>query len=206
MEYEFTLKFICSEQDGLVDDAVEKLGAAGCNDALAGIGVPGRIALSFAHSAESAQTAILSALADVKHALPFAQLIEVSPDWVGLSDVAEVVGVSRQNIRKLIVTHPTSFPPPVHAGSTPIWHLALVLQWLQPRHQYPIAQSLLEVAHTAMQINIAKEAELLSPELRQALRVWIADPAPTDRRIGGPTLQCWNDDLRFNHEPTGSAT
>lgn len=56
-----------------------------------------------------------------------------------------------------------------------------------------------------MQINIAKEAELLSPELRQALQVWIVDHAPTDRRIGEPTPQCRDDDLRLNHEPAGSA-
>jgi predicted DNA-binding transcriptional regulator AlpA len=173
MDYEFTLKFKISEQDHLVDDAVERLGVAGCDDALVGIGVPGRIALSFTRSAESAQTAILSALVEIKRALPSAQLIEAGPDWVGLTDVAEIVGVSRQNIRKLMVTHPASFPPPVHDGNASIWHLALVLQWLQPRGPYPITQSLLDVAHAAMQINIVKEAELLSPEVYQELRTLV---------------------------------
>lgn len=174
MDYEFILKFKIFEQDTPIDDAVERLGAVGCNDALVGIGVPGRIALSFTRSAESAQVAVLDALAEVKRALPSAQLIEAGPDWVGLTDVAEVVGVSRQNIRKLMVTHPASFPAAVHEGSASIWHLAPVLQWLQPRGPYPIAPSLMEVALTAMQINIAKEAECLLPELHQELRNLVA--------------------------------
>ena len=101
MEYDFTLKFKLSDSDCDFDQLVDRLGEAGCTDALAGIGVPGRIAIDFTREASSAKDAILSALADVKGAIPTAQLIEVGPDFVGLTDVAQLVGVSRQNMRKL---------------------------------------------------------------------------------------------------------
>jgi hypothetical protein len=80
------------------------------------LGQPGRIALNFCRQAKSAENALLSALADVKKALPDAILIEAAPDYVGLSDVADSVGVSRQNLRKLMLQHHASFPVPVHEG------------------------------------------------------------------------------------------
>lgn len=51
---------------------------------------PGQIALEFTRTAASAQAAMTSALADVKRAIPFVQLIEAMPDFVGLSDAAGV--------------------------------------------------------------------------------------------------------------------
>jgi hypothetical protein len=99
------------------DDLVERLGTAGCDDALVGVGQPGRIALNFSHEADSAQGAIFSALADVKKAIPGAKLIEVSPDFVGVTEVVEFAGVSRQNMRKFWLTHATSFPAPTHERS-----------------------------------------------------------------------------------------
>lgn len=40
-----------------------------------------------------------SALLDLRSVLQSAKLIEVAPDLVGLTDVAEIVGVSPQNMR-----------------------------------------------------------------------------------------------------------
>ena len=62
-------------------------------------------------------------------------MIEVAPDLVGLTDVADIVGVSRQNMRKLMLAHPGSFPAPVHEGSASIWHLR-TLAWLQAKGSY----------------------------------------------------------------------
>ena len=45
MEFSFTLKYQLSDDDCNLDELVERLGAAGCDDALVGIGQPGRIAL-----------------------------------------------------------------------------------------------------------------------------------------------------------------
>lgn len=110
MEYTFTLKYQLADNDRTPDILVERLGEAGCDDALVGIGQPGRLALEFTREAESADAAVRSALADVRHAVPSARLIEVAPDLVGLTDVAEMVGVSRQNMRKLMLANPGSFP------------------------------------------------------------------------------------------------
>src|SRR5690606_11754617 len=152
MEYTFTLKYQLADDDRNPDVLVERLGEAGCDDALVGIGQPGRLALEFIREAENADAAVRSALADVRSAVPSARLIEVAPDLVGLTDVAEMVGVSRQNMRKLMLANPGSFPAPVHEGSASIWHLADVLTWLQARGSYSLARDVLEVAQVALQV------------------------------------------------------
>lgn len=161
MEYTFTLKYQLIEDDRDPDALVERLGEAGCDDALVGTGQPGRLALEFTREAESADAAVRSALADVRRAVPSARLIEVAPDLVGLTDVAEIVGVSRQNMRKLMLAHPGSFPAPVHEGSASIWHLADVLAWLQAKGSYSLTRDVQEVARVALQVNVAKEGRRL---------------------------------------------
>ena len=161
MEYTFTLKYQLADEDRDADALVERLGEAGCDDALVGIGQPGRLALEFTREAADADEAVRSALADVRHAAPSARLIEVAPDLVGLTDVADIVGVSRQNMRKLMLAHPGSFPAPVHEGSASIWHLADVLAWFQAKGSYTLAKDVLEVARVALQVNVAKEGRRL---------------------------------------------
>jgi hypothetical protein len=80
MEYDFVLKFKLAEGSADSNDLVERLGEAGCDDAVVGIGQPGRIALKFTREADSAQQAFISALEDVRRAIPDAELIEASPD------------------------------------------------------------------------------------------------------------------------------
>lgn len=173
MEYDFTLKFKLPDSDTDPDELVERLGAAGCDDALVGTGMRGRLALAFTRKAKTAKVAVFSALADVRKAIQNVELVEAAPDFVGLSDVAEIAAVSRQNMRKLMVTHVDSFPPPIHDGSASVWHLALVLQWLQERG-YTIERRILEVATTAMQLNVTREAQLVPPAVRKELREAVA--------------------------------
>lgn len=161
MEYTFTLKFHLPDETTNIDDAIERLGAAGCDDALVGIGLPGRIALEFTRDADSAIAALSSALADVKRALPSSQLIEVSPDLVGLTDVADKVGVSRQNMRKLMLNHASTFPVPVHEGTTSLWHMLDVLAWLRERGGYLVSPELMEVSQVALWMNLRKESARL---------------------------------------------
>lgn len=161
MEYIFTLKYQLADDDRDPDALVERLGEAGCDDALVGIGQPGRLALEFTRDALDAGAAVRSALADVRRVVPSARLIEVAPDLVGLTDVAEIVGVSRQNMRKLMLAHPGSFPAPVHEGRASIWHLADVLAWLQTRSSYSLDEAVLDVARVALQVNVAKEGRRL---------------------------------------------
>jgi len=79
MEFEFTLKFTLTTDSPGVDELVECLGAAGCDDALVGTGQSGRISLEFTREADSKKLAIFSALADAKRAIPTAKLLEVAP-------------------------------------------------------------------------------------------------------------------------------
>jgi hypothetical protein len=167
MEYVFTLKYQIANEDP--DELVERLGAAGCDDALVGTGQAGRLALEFTRNARNAHAAMLSALREVRNALPDAKLIEATPDLVGLTDVADMVGVSRQNMRKLMVGHGTRFPPPVHEGSSALWHLADVLGWLKDKGNYEVDESLIEIAISTRQINIAKEVRLLPPKLQSEI-------------------------------------
>jgi hypothetical protein len=92
MEYEFTLKFALPANHQPVHELLERLGEAGCEDALVGAGQPGRIALDFTRDADSAKNAIFSALDAVRSAIPGAKLLEVTPDFVGLSDIFDCAG------------------------------------------------------------------------------------------------------------------
>ena len=88
MEYPFTLKYALTPADADIDAVMERLGVQGCTDAIAGVGQPGRIALQFTRSANSAQAALQSALTDVAQAIPLAVLVEVDADHLGETDVA----------------------------------------------------------------------------------------------------------------------
>ncbi|MFM0218371.1 MULTISPECIES: helix-turn-helix transcriptional regulator [Paraburkholderia] len=174
MEYTFTLKYKLAAQDCDLDAIVERLGEAGCDDATIGVGQPGRLALVFSREGTSALEALVSALGDIKEAVPSARLVEAGPDFVGLTDVAEIAGVSRQNMRKLMLSHAVEFPPPVHEGSASVWHLSDVLDWLNSRGGYDINAEVFDVARSAKQINLAKEARGLEPRLNRRLECLVA--------------------------------
>lgn len=167
-EYEFTLKFRLPEAEGDPGQFVGALAEAGCDDATIGIGQRGRIALDFAREANSALEAIRSAVRAVRHAIPGAQLIEALPDLVGLTDVADLVGCTRQNIRKLMICNPATFPVAVHEGTQSLWHLRPVLTWFCEAQKRKIDPWLIEVSEVTMKLNIAREARGLSAtELRK---------------------------------------
>lgn len=174
MKYNFVLRFKLAEGSAEVNDLVERLGEAGCNDALVGIGQPGRIALNFTREAKSARQAFVSALEDVRRAIPDAELIEASPDLAGLTDIAELVGVTRQNMRKLMVSHARTFPAPIHEGSVSLWHLAPVLEWLGAQAGYEIERALIEISRMAMRINVAKESRRLKPPVEERISALVA--------------------------------
>ena len=140
-EYEFTLKFRLPDAQADPEQFLDALDEAGCDDAAIGIGQPGRVALDFTREARTA--------------------FEASPDFVGLTDVADIAGFTRQNMRKLMVSHVATFPVAIHEGTPSLWHLATVLSWLQENQKRPVDGVLLEVARTNMSLNIAKEARQL---------------------------------------------
>lgn len=168
-EFEFTLKFAIPEalEPGQLE---ERLFEAGCDDAILGLGQAGRLALSFTREANSAEAALVSALKDVRKAIPKARLVEAGPDLVGISDIARLLDFSRQNMRKLIQTHLANFPLPLHEGKSAIWHLADVLEWFIQRQDRPVENSLVQVAKASMGVNLARESKRMNPILNEQLR------------------------------------
>lgn len=168
MEYCFNLRYQLDNPDADPDALVERLGEGGCDDALVGIGLRGRLALAFSREAATAEEAMFSAIKDVWRAVPELRLLEVSPDLVGLSDVAERMNCSRQNMRKLMLSDPAGFPASVHEGNSALWHLADVLGWMKVRG-YAVPEEDLAVARLAMQVNLARSRWRVSPEVQSAV-------------------------------------
>ena len=56
MEFTFVLKYQLSNEDDDMDALVERLGEAGCDDALVGTGQPGRLALEFVREAPTGRS------------------------------------------------------------------------------------------------------------------------------------------------------
>jgi predicted DNA-binding transcriptional regulator AlpA len=167
--YEFELRFSLPATSQNPEDFISRLAEAGCTDALVGIGQAGRLALQFTRDANSAFEAIMSAINNIKSAIPEASLIEAAPDFVGLTDIADILGHSRQNIRKLMMNNLASFPTPIHQGKTMLWHLSSILSWVKQSNRYEVDEMLLDVASTNMQLNIVKETVHLDATIREQL-------------------------------------
>lgn len=172
--YDFTLRFALPSAGMDMDEVADRLYGHGCDDALIGIGHRGMIALDFTREAPSARAAIMSAITDVSRAVTGAVLVEVAPDVVGVTDIAEMVGCSRQNIRQLLVSCTGTGLVPVHEGKQTLWHLAQVLRWLADEKSYRISDALIDLAETTMQVNLAIDALQADPEVEEELRALLA--------------------------------
>lgn len=155
-EYDFTLKYRLGKPNEDAETYLKGLAESGCEDAIVGIGQNGRIALNFIREAETALDAITSALSDVQKAIPEAKLVEATPDFVGITDIADLFGFSRQYMRKLIHTKGATFPEPVHEGKPSLWHLTDILAWFQDHESRNIPTEVLEVSKINMQLNVYK--------------------------------------------------
>lgn len=153
-EFEFTLHFTLPDTDVSLEQHLDRLFDAGCDDALVGIGAFGQVALAFTRSARTAREAVLTALGDVHRALPGARLLEATPDLVGLTEVADLMAFSRQNMRKILVTQGKTAPEPVHQGRPGLWHLHHMLTWLASGG-YQVDPRLADLAEVTMQANLA---------------------------------------------------
>lgn len=158
MEYEFTLKFALGDPNAEPEGVIGALHEQGCDDALIGIGKRGRIALDFSREADSAEQAVSSAIADVRRAIPGARFIEATPDFVGVTDIAKILGCSRQNVTKILVASGSRFPDPVHEGSAAIWHLESVLTWLSEHQGRDFDARLVEISRVTMRCNHLRDA------------------------------------------------
>ena len=182
-EYEFTLKFNLQNAQTDPQEYVELLGRNGCDDALLGIGQRGRIAFSFIRGSTSAYEAVLSAIEDIRKVLPNARLVEAAPDLVGLTEIAELLGFTRQNMRKLMIRAGATFPAPVRDGKPTIWHLSQILVWINKTRKYEVDEALIDVAKTNMEINLATAIQDLDPKSLQKVLSAYLDMAGTVSNI-----------------------
>jgi hypothetical protein len=154
--FDFTLTFSILKYGPNPENYLDALFEAGCDDAIVGTGMPGSIALNFSRGANSAEDAIQQAVCDVRKAIPDAELIELRPDLVGISDIAGLLGCSRQNIRKLATNGGLNFPRPTVSGSVPLWHFYEVANWLLKNSRTKIKpkEEDVEIAKVTFQKNL----------------------------------------------------
>ena len=155
-EYDFTLKYRLGSPDEDAERYLELLAESGCGDAVVGIAQSGRASFNFIREAESALEAIASAISDVQEAIPDAKLVEATPDFVGVTDVADLFGVSRQYMRQLIYAKGASFPEPVHEGKPSLWHLSDILTWFREYESRDVQAEVYDVSKINMQLNVFK--------------------------------------------------
>jgi len=160
MNYNFSLIFRLPEEAPATDQLIEALGEAGCDDAIVGTGHPARIALEFDREADNVTEAVNSAIRDTESAIPGVELMEATPDLVGLTDVAEIAGISRQALRKLMHTR-RDFPRPAHCGNPSLWHLAPILDWLEQEGRYNVPAALQVVSRQTLRLNAQIQNQLV---------------------------------------------
>ena len=169
--YTFMLNFVLPDRAADPEQYLDALYEAGCDDAVVGVGQHGMIGLDFTRAARSADEAIRSAISNVRAAIPGAALIQAGPDLVGLSQMAEIFGFSRQNMRKYANRQsggPAAFPPPVVLGDPSLWHLAEIVAWLRQNTSVQPQDDVLEVSKAAAKLNFEVERKRLKRMLERA--------------------------------------
>lgn len=103
-----------------------------------------------------AELPLRSAVSDVQRAIPEALLIEAGPDYVGLTEIAELLGISRQAMRKTMAKNIETFPLPVHEGNPSLWHLKDVLMWMREEQGRAVDVRVEEVSVVACRVNLGR--------------------------------------------------
>lgn len=170
--YEFVLTFALKDSNADPLDYSDALYEAGCDDATVGVGKRGSIALDFSREAPDAKTAIQSAIDAVLKAIPGAELVEAKPDLVNLSDLAEMVGCSRQNVRKYaageIRTAQSPFPLPAFTGAPDLWHLLEVVAWLSEHTELRPPKEVMEISAVNYRVNLESQRRRMKHIQRKA--------------------------------------
>lgn len=137
--YHFSL--VLSGVSSATESLEDALFEAGCDDALVCF-YNHSVYLEFDRRAESLREAIASAISDVENSrLPVRVESVDAGDFVGLSDMAELSGLSRQAVAMLKdgKRGDGSFPSPVLRleGSQPLWKWSQVARWLFQHGKIP---------------------------------------------------------------------
>ncbi|WP_051999929.1 hypothetical protein [Caenispirillum salinarum] len=152
--FRFDLAFALADPSQDVEELLDPLFEAGCDDALIGWNGKGSLGATFSREADCAATAIRTGIRDVQTGAPGAALYLVDPDLVSASDIAFMVECSRQNVRKHLEKNAPDMPSPAHLGNPALWHLAEIGPWLIANTPLRIPRETLEVAREAMRINL----------------------------------------------------
>ncbi len=154
--YNFTLTLsgVTSDTQGLED----ALFASGCDDAL--ICFYGTsVYLEFDRESEALATAVLTAIKNIESAGIDACVESVDSALVGLSDIAELTGMSRQAIALLKdgARGSRNFPNPVQRikGNSPLWRWKTVAEWLVKEGRLETNSPLVKNARVLENINLA---------------------------------------------------
>ena len=170
-DYTFVLNFALPGGQDDPEQYLDALYESGCDDAAVGVGQHGMVGLDFTRAARSAEDAIRSAVANVRTAIPGATLVQAGPDLVGLTQMAEICGFSRQNMRKYATGQSgasEAFPPPVIVGDPSLWHLAEIVAWLRLNTAVQPPDDVLEVSKAAAKLNFEVERKRLKKILQLA--------------------------------------
>lgn len=163
--YNFFLKYkVPTKYFDDIEATLDLIYEAGCDDAMVNYGTTGIIKLDCDTTAGSAQDAFDIMSAKFKKAIPEARLVEAGPDLVEATEIARVMGVSRQRFRQLFTQNADSFPHYIHGGSTQVWHLAQVIGWVLSNNRTLAkgdANQLFDLSRAAMKFNKATTEELL---------------------------------------------
>lgn len=176
--YNFTLLF--TGPDALSPENFEALVAAGCDDASFGE-TDGRQLADFDRESNSYASAVISAIREMERAVPGIQVSEVESDTlVGISDIAERAGLSREYVRLLAEGKrgPGTFPRPIASLgiNRAVWDWPVVAKWLREAFNKPVPVS--PHAETVAAINAALDVRTrvrcLPPPERSLLGAWVA--------------------------------
>lgn len=156
MIFEFTITFSLPKDIWDAKKIPETIFGAGLNDALVLTGTRGMVGLDIFRESSSAEHAIESVISDIVKIYPNAVFLDVKPDLVSLSDIAKLVGQSRQNLSKL-----AEFPPPTITGPKPYWHLYQVIKWYKANKSVPFPTNTIETSKAAWMFNLQLEKNRL---------------------------------------------
>lgn len=162
--FTLTLSGVTSSTPGLED----ALYAARCDDALVCF-YGTAVYLDFDRESDTLEHAILCAIQDIESAPALNARVEsVDATLVGLSDIAELTGVSRQAIALLKdgARGAGQFPGPVQRvkGNSPLWRWQTVVEWLVAEGRIPaqspmVAQArMLDSLNLALQLRASRES------------------------------------------------
>ncbi len=152
--FELYFKLKDGEDPGSYEDVLYD---EGCDDASLGIGRKGAMGLIFNREADTAKEAIYSAIKDVNKAIPHAVLHHTGLYLMNLTDIAELLGMTKQNLSKYVTGKAAcshSFPQAIlMSGNASVWYVAEVNAWFLNHKILQIDRPLRDLVQELWRVN-----------------------------------------------------